>query len=167
MRLKKTALAALGVTALAAGLVPTTVEAQDQSLISLILGNSTVGNMDCANLNTILTTTGVLTSGMTASQLQTAMGNKVTALGTMVVADKQAVGVLATKLAADTTTRARECGLVKPDPLESFLNSVGSSENSQQIASALPFVKSLANSLTGQETQTTTTTTTTGTTAAK
>ena len=47
---------------------------------------------------------------------------------------------LQAKTTSDISGKAQECGIVKPDPVEDFLASIGSS----QLAQYLPMVKSLS-----------------------
>lgn len=76
----------------------------------------------------------------TRADLQGQLDAKSNLLTQGILKNVDGLKLLQAKTTADISGKAQECGIVKPDPVESFLQSIGSS----QLAQYLPMVTSLS-----------------------
>ena len=100
--------------------------------IGLLLGTNTAAEVSCTDLGVLLRSTDMITDTTTARELT---GNLTTA-GDRIVESlglRGTANLITAKTAGDITDRARECGLVKPDPIDEALAAIGSSGLSRQL----------------------------------
>ena len=76
----------------------------------------------------------------TRADLQGQLDAKSNLLTQGILKNVDGLKLLQAKTTTDISGKAQECGIVKPDPVESFLQSIGSS----QLAQYLPMVTSLS-----------------------
>ncbi|MCX7444373.1 hypothetical protein OS125_03820 [Corynebacterium sp. P7003] len=131
MSLKRALTAAVTTAVIATGFAaPAT--AAPLGAIGLLLGTNTAAEVPCTDLGVLLRNTNMINDTTTARELTgnlTAAGDRLAEpLGLRGTAN-----LITAKTAGDITDRARECGLVRPDPIDDALAAIGSSELSRQL----------------------------------
>ena len=126
------ALTAAATAALIATGVAAPASAAPFGTIGLLLGTNTAAEVSCTDLGVLLRSTNMITDTTTARELT---GNLTTAGDRLVesLGLRGTANLITAKTAGDITDRARECGLVKPDPIDEALAAIGSSDLSRQL----------------------------------
>lgn len=102
--------------------------------------NAAVSPEECDALRAGLPLIVSITPETTRADLQGQLDAKSNLLFNGPLKNIEGLKFLQAKTTSDISGKAQECGIVKPDPVEGFLASIGSS----QLAQYLPMVKSLS-----------------------